>query len=173
MSISPTVHAPAIAVQIQRPLNPNSHAEFRSNVVTTGGISMIPEQRPQSFRDAVLAASQFAGSNKVAVGVFENAGRGADGSFQLSTLGTIGRDGTKPLNFEYSGVGDPNGGPVTDRFERTLYGAGATDAPALQAIVGAESFAAFGNGYNGRPTSLAALTEPQTIQLPSPDSAVQ
>lgn len=137
-------------------MNPTAPGESRVPVILTPDTPSHPVGSA-SIRDAIVAASQLASSEGSAFGVFQAMGRGQDQGYFLAGLSSVNADTTTtPLAFEHSPPG-PVGGPVTDRFELTLEGSGAADGPVLQAIVGASTFASFGNGKDAPIQPLAAL----------------
>ncbi|MBC7643783.1 MAG: hypothetical protein H7123_01565 [Thermoleophilia bacterium] len=135
---------PVIAVQVQKPLNPMSKFEFRTDIYANTSGTVI---RPYNTLDAAFTAAReiATADNGNAVGIFQ----GRQGVFTLAHLMTDIQGTSSGLNFEPKGANSPIGGPYTDRFERTSFGAGATDAAALQAIVGATRFATFVDGASG------------------------
>lgn len=139
----PPLSVPVIAVQVLEPVSPGEGGEQLREVVAMPGGELAGSRldAPGNLRDAIRQASTAAASGDGSVGVFQ----AQSGAFSLVRLGCTDGDGIVPLRFE-RGPGVPIGSPYTERFERTPAGAGITDAPALQAIVGATTFATFLDG---------------------------
>ena len=146
-----------IARQVLKPLNPTSGGEQVREVVAIPGGAVNDVPAPGSLRDAIEQASAAAAHGGAAIGVFQS----MDGALSLTALGRTTAGGIEPLRFE-AGPGMPIGGPYTDRFERTPLGAGRADAPALQAIVGATTFASF---TEGETSDLQPIAGPVGIEL--------
>ncbi len=138
--IATRVASDAVAVMVKRPRNPSSTVEFRSDIVVEKG-GEIRALQPESLQQGIEAARMFVPSAGTAIGVFQSEA----GAFHLAKLQQRVDGKLSPLVIDIARRG-PIGGPRLDRFEITAYGAGVTDSPALQAIVGATRYASFEGG---------------------------